>query len=94
MTVVSKDRGVVFLNVFTVEPGAADELIAHLGRANEAVVCRLPGFISANLHRSKDGTRVANYAQVAQLSRLRGAEDRPEGALNEVAVRAASRAPR
>jgi heme-degrading monooxygenase HmoA len=100
MTVVSKDRGVVFLNVFAVEPGAADELIAHFGRATEAVICRLPGFVSANLHRSKDGTRVANYAQwrsradfeaMVQNPQVREQMSagqqmgRPEGALYEVA---------
>ena len=26
---------------------------------------RLPGFVSANIHRSLDGTKVANYAQWA-----------------------------
>jgi heme-degrading monooxygenase HmoA len=100
MTVVSKDRGVAFLNVFTVEPGAADTLIAHFGRATEAVICRLPGFISANLHRSKDGTRVTNYAQwrsrvdfetmalhpqVREQMAAGQQMGRPEGALYEVA---------
>jgi heme-degrading monooxygenase HmoA len=63
MTTISAGRSIVLLNVFTPEPGKADELIAHLEHATETVMRRLPGFVSANLHRSKDATRVASYAQ-------------------------------
>lgn len=38
-------------------------LIDLLDRATENVMRKQPGFISANIHRSLDGTRVANYAQ-------------------------------
>jgi heme-degrading monooxygenase HmoA len=34
-----------------------------LARATETSVRHMPGFISATLHRSLDGTKVAMYAQ-------------------------------
>ena len=54
---------VTLINVFTVAPERADELLDLLDRATEQVMRQRPGFVSANLHRSLDGTRVANYAQ-------------------------------
>jgi hypothetical protein len=69
-TCPARPSRVVFLTVLTVEPGAADELIAHFGRATEAVICRLPDFISANLHRSKDGTRVATPLAMIGISNI------------------------
>jgi quinol monooxygenase YgiN len=64
VTVISPDAaGAVLINVFTVGPSGAGALLAHLEDATAEVMSRQPGFISANLHRSKDGTRVTNYAQ-------------------------------
>ena len=54
---------VTLLNVFEVEPERQGALIDLLDRATEQVISRLPGFVSANLHRGLDGTKVANYAQ-------------------------------
>jgi quinol monooxygenase YgiN len=51
------------INVFTVEPARQDELVALLDEATEAVMRHRPGFVSANIHASLDGTRVENYAQ-------------------------------
>jgi heme-degrading monooxygenase HmoA len=51
------------INVFTVEPGKASELAAMLNDATDAVMRHVPGFVSANIHVSTDGTRVVNYAQ-------------------------------
>ncbi len=51
------------INVFTVAPEQASELAALLDEATEKVMCHVPGFISANIHVSVDGTRVVNYAQ-------------------------------
>ena len=64
MTTISKDPNVVTLiNVFTVEPGKQQKLIDLLIEATEKKMRHLPGFISANLHRSLDGKQVVNYAQ-------------------------------
>ena len=54
---------VTLINVFTVDPTRQDELVALLAQATDASVRHAPGFISARLHRSLDGTKVAMYAQ-------------------------------
>ncbi|HZI02397.1 MAG TPA: antibiotic biosynthesis monooxygenase family protein [Archangium sp.] len=51
------------INVFTVAPERQAELVRLLEEATEEVMRHLPGFISANIHRGVEGTRVANYAQ-------------------------------
>lgn len=51
------------INVFTVDPDRAHELAEVLDRATEDVMRHVPGFRSANIHVSTDGTRVVNYAQ-------------------------------
>ncbi|MDT5155038.1 MAG: hypothetical protein QOI01_6771 [Mycobacterium sp.] len=51
------------INVFTVEPAKADELAELLEAASDNVMRHVPGFVSANIHLSTDGTRVVNYAQ-------------------------------
>jgi quinol monooxygenase YgiN len=53
------------INVFTVEPEHASALAALLSDATDEVMRHVPGFVSANIHVSTDGTRVVNYAQWA-----------------------------
>lgn len=53
------------VNVFTVLPKRQQELVDVLDEATEQVMRHLPGFVSANIHASFDGTRVVNYAQWA-----------------------------
>ncbi|MDN5769284.1 MAG: antibiotic biosynthesis monooxygenase [Microlunatus sp.] len=53
------------VNVFTVVPERQQELVDVLDEATEQVMRHLPGFVSANIHASLDGTRVVNYAQWA-----------------------------
>jgi heme-degrading monooxygenase HmoA len=61
---ISAGAGVVTLvNVFTVEPDRQHELVELWQRATDEVMRRRPGFISASIHRSLDGTKVINYAQ-------------------------------
>lgn len=54
---------VVLINVFTVEPDKQDELLRLLAEMTDEVTRHLPGFRSAEFHRSLDGKRVANYAR-------------------------------
>jgi quinol monooxygenase YgiN len=54
---------VTLINVFTVEPANQRQLLELLGHATETSVRHAPGFISASLHRSLDGTKVTMYAQ-------------------------------
>jgi quinol monooxygenase YgiN len=54
---------VTLINVFIVDPADQQRLVEHWQQATDDVMRHLPGFISANLHRSLDGTKVVNYAQ-------------------------------
>lgn len=64
MITITEDGGVVTLiNVFSCEPQNQQHLIDAWIRATEDTLGKLPGIISASLHRSKDGTRVVDYAQ-------------------------------
>jgi heme-degrading monooxygenase HmoA len=63
MITISADKSIVtFINVFTVAPEKQQELVDLLVRA-ASPMSRVPGFIAASIHRSLDGTKVANYAQ-------------------------------
>ncbi len=60
MTTISKDNKVITLiNVFTVERENQQRLV----EATEKTMKHVPGFVSANIHKSLDGFRVVNYAQ-------------------------------
>ena len=52
-----------FINTFTVEPENAERLLQALKNATEEIFRHQPGFISANLHMSRDRRRVLNYAE-------------------------------
>jgi heme-degrading monooxygenase HmoA len=54
---------VTLINVFTVDPADQQRLIALWQQATDDIIRNLPGFISANIHASPDGTKVVNYAQ-------------------------------
>jgi quinol monooxygenase YgiN len=72
MTTITEKSGLVtFINVFTVEPSNQQELVDILARATDTSASRVPGFVSAALHRSIDGTRVTMYAQWASLEHYR-----------------------
>jgi quinol monooxygenase YgiN len=57
------DHPIILINVFSADPGRQQELVELLTRATECSVCHAPGFMSARLHRSFDGTKVTMYAQ-------------------------------
>ena len=64
MTNISTRGNIVtVINVFAVEPAKQEALVRLLTRATDETVRHMPGFISANIHRSVDGVRVTNYAQ-------------------------------
>jgi heme-degrading monooxygenase HmoA len=64
MVTIAKDNNVVTLiNVFTVAPEDQQRLVDVLVEATQEVMRNQPGFVSTNIHRSLDGTRVTNYAQ-------------------------------
>ena len=59
----TKNSVVTLINVFTVDPTNQQRLVELLTRATEVSVRHAPGFVSASLHRSLDGTKVTMYAQ-------------------------------
>ena len=63
LTIAKNNPCVTLINVFTVEPQNQQKLIEVLSQATEEVMSRQPGYISANIHKSLDGTKVTNYAQ-------------------------------
>ncbi len=62
-TIISKDANLVtVINKFSVEPENHKRLLQLLDDLR-AVVEKQPGFISANVHKSFEGTRIVSYAQ-------------------------------
>lgn len=63
MSKIEANKSIVTqINVFTVKPENLQPLINLLMEAVNSVK-DVPGWLSANIHRSLDGTRVVNYAQ-------------------------------
>lgn len=78
MSTISKDNKIVTLiNVFTVEPAKQQRLVDLLVHATDTTMRHLPGFVSANIHRSLDGTRVANYAQWRSVEDFQAMQKNP-----------------
>jgi heme-degrading monooxygenase HmoA len=81
MTEISVHGDVVTLiNVFTVALEDQDQLLEVLAEATESVMNRMPGFVSANLHKSLDGTKVVNYAQWRSKEDFEAMLQNPEAA--------------
>lgn len=79
MTTIESNRNILTLiNVFTVAPEKQRELVALLVDATQKTMQHLPGFISANIHRSLDGTRVVNYAQWESMADFEAMRKNPE----------------
>ncbi|WP_341315148.1 antibiotic biosynthesis monooxygenase family protein [Paraburkholderia sp. IMGN_8] len=77
MTTISKhDKLITLINVFTVEPARQQELLDLLARATEIVRFE-PGFVSANLHRSIDGSKVTMYAQWRSIEDYQAMRENP-----------------
>jgi heme-degrading monooxygenase HmoA len=54
---------ITLINILEIPPERQSELVEILEKATAEVIRYLPGFVSASIHCSLDGTRVANYAQ-------------------------------
>jgi heme-degrading monooxygenase HmoA len=63
MGTISTNKILTLINVFTVEPQNQQELAQTLIDATDQTMKRMPGFISASIHKSFDGHKVVNYAQ-------------------------------
>ncbi len=63
-TTIRVDSAVTTLvNVFTVEPDNQPEVLALLHEGTETMFSKMPGWISTNLLRSRDGRQVVVYSQ-------------------------------
>ncbi|MGH9287606.1 MAG: antibiotic biosynthesis monooxygenase family protein [Acidimicrobiales bacterium] len=73
-------NGVTLINVFTVDPGRQDELVELLVRATEDVMSKQPGYLSARIHRSLDGGKVAVYARWRSTDDIRALAENTDAA--------------
>jgi quinol monooxygenase YgiN len=71
---------VTLINVFTVSPDQQQRLVDLLVEATQATMQHVPGFVSASIHKSADGTRVANYAQWRRAKDFEAMLDDPRAA--------------
>jgi hypothetical protein len=78
MSIGVGDRPMAIINVFTVEPARQGRLVELLAHATESSIRHSPGFVSAALHRSLDGTKVTMYAQWATPEDYDRMRARPE----------------
>jgi antibiotic biosynthesis monooxygenase (ABM) superfamily enzyme len=60
--IIANTEIITQINVFTVPEGGQQALVESLAETAKAART-VPGWISASIHRSLDGTRVTNYAQ-------------------------------
>jgi hypothetical protein len=63
ITITQNDNLATLIKLFDCEPQHQRHLIDSWVRTTEEQLDSLPGIISARPHRSKNGTRVVNYAQ-------------------------------
>lgn len=78
-TTISQNADLVTLvNVFKVEPEKQQQLVDMLVEATEEVMKDLPGFVSANIHKSLDGEWVTNYAQWKSVDDFRAIFQNPD----------------
>ena len=61
--IVAGARYATFINTFRCRPSDQDEVVRINVDIVEQVASRFPGFVSATVHRSVDGTVVINYLQ-------------------------------
>lgn len=94
-TIDPKRSLVTLINVYEVAPEKQTELVQRLVDATEKVMRHQPGFVSVNIHRSVDGTRVVNYAQWASKEDFERMMKSPEaqGQIKEFAALAKNVSP-
>jgi heme-degrading monooxygenase HmoA len=74
-TIHANTEVVTQINIFTVPEGGQQALIDFLKEAAK-FASTTPGWLSASVHRSRDGTRVVNYAQSENLEAAQRIIDR------------------
>ena len=80
MTTISTEQDVVTLvNVFTVRPEDQQRLVDVLAEA-ATIMKTIHGYVSSNLHKSLDGTKVVNYVQWRRREDFEAMLENPEAA--------------
>ena len=77
-TITKQNNYLTLINIFTVEPSNQQQLVELLTKASQDSVIKIPGFISAALHKSIDGTKVAMYAQWRSLDDYQKMRNNPQ----------------
>ena len=71
MPIIRANAGIITqINVFTVAEGG-QQALSDLLSESARFAKETPGWLSASLHRSRDGTRVVNYAQSESVEAAR-----------------------
>jgi quinol monooxygenase YgiN len=76
--IVSRADYATFINAFRCEPSNQAEVVRINIDIVDQVASTFPGFISAAVHRSTDGTRVFNYLQWESADHLAAMQRSPE----------------
>ena len=77
-TITKQNSYLTLINIFTVEPSNQQQLVELLTKASQDSVIKIPGFISAALHKSIDGTKVAMYAQWRSIEDYQKMRNNPQ----------------
>jgi quinol monooxygenase YgiN len=77
-TITKQNDYLTLINIFTVEPSNQQQLVELLTKASQESVIKIPGFISAALHKSIDGTKVAMYAQWRSIEDYQKMRNNPQ----------------
>jgi heme-degrading monooxygenase HmoA len=75
--ILSDAEYATFVNTFRCEPSNQDEVVRINVDIVNQVASNFPGFISAAVHRSADGTRVFNYLQWESAEHLMAMQRSP-----------------
>lgn len=78
MTGIRQDSGIVTqITTVKLPPDHQDEVI-NLMIERSRFMAKQPGFVSVNLHRSRDGSHLVNYIQWTSADKLSAAHHAPE----------------
>jgi heme-degrading monooxygenase HmoA len=78
MTEIQENSGIVTqITTVKLPPDNQDEIL-QLMTERARFMATQPGFVSVNLHRSKDGTHIVNYVQWTSPDKLAAAHHSPE----------------
>ena len=76
-TISTNNEVATVIVIFNVNPEKQQELLDNIAEFVK-IVKQQPGFVSANLHKSLDGLKVANYAQWATTEDFENFINNPE----------------